>query len=134
MKRTVDIFVDSTKKIDPTSAFLSLVSLYKDTTKVIEEEKTKREKIQADRDVKLEAIKFQRDFFMEYLEKTYDERKENFAKLFMVIDDAIKKDNIQQLSIGLDSLNKLAAESPFKVIADINALSDALDKKVEFDF
>ena len=70
---------------------------------------------------------------MEYLEKTYDERKENFAKLFMVIDDAIKKDNIQQLSIGLDSLNKLAAESPFKVIADINALSDALDKKVEFD-
>ena len=71
---------------------------------------------------------------MEYLEKTYDERKENFAKLFMVIDDAIKKDNIQQLSIGLDSLNKLAAESPFKVIADINALSDALDKKVEFDF
>ena len=52
----------------------------------------------------------------------------------MVIDDAIKKDNIQQLSIGLDSLNKLAAESPFKVIADINALSDALDKKVEFDF
>ena len=134
MKRTVDIFVDSTKKIDPASAFLSLVSLYKDTTKVIEEEKTKREKIQADRDVKLEAIKFQRDFFMEYLEKTYDERKENFAKLFMVIDDAIKKDNIQQLSIGLDSLNKLAAESPFKVIADINALSDALDKKVEFDF
>lgn len=134
MKRTVDIFVDSTKKIDPTSAFLSLVSLYKDTTKVIEEEKTKREKIQADRDVKLEAIKFQRDFFMEYLEKTYDERKENFAKLFMVIDDAIKKDNIQQLSIGLDSLNKLAAESPFKVIADINALSDALDKRVEFDF
>lgn len=134
MKRTVDILVGSTKIIDPTSAFLSLVSLYKDTTKVIEEEKTKREKIQADRDVKLEAIKFQRDFFMEYLEKTYDERKENFAKLFMVIDDAIKKDNIQQLSIGLDSLNKLAAESPFKVIADINALSDALDKKVEFDF
>ena len=134
MKKAVDILVDSTKKIDPTSAFQSLVSLYKDTTKVIEEEKTKRDKIKADRDVKLEAIKFQRDFFMEYLEKTYDERKENFAKLFIVIDDAIKKDNIQQLSIGLDSLNKLAAESPFKVIADINALSDALDKKVEFDF
>ena len=134
MKRTLNIFADSAKKIDPTSAFQSLVSLYSDTTRVIEEEKTKRDKIQAERDVKLEAIKLQRDFFMQYLEKTYDERKENFAKLFMVIDDAIKKDNIQQLTIGLGSLNKLAAESPFKVIADINALSDALDKKVEFDF
>lgn len=122
------------KKVDPTYVFTEIIKLYKETERIIEEEKTKREEIKAKKEIKLESIRLQRDFFLSYLENTYDERSKNFKKLFEVIDDAIVKDNIQQLSIGLDSLNKLAAESPFKVIADINALSDALENRTEFDF
>ncbi|KAA6337997.1 hypothetical protein EZS27_013971 [termite gut metagenome] len=120
--------------MDITGVFNSLCSMYQDTTVTMEEEKTKREKINAEKEAKLEAIKTQKEFFLAYLEKTYDERARNFTKLFKIIDDAIAKNNIQQLAMSLDSLNKLAAESPFKVIADINALSNALEKKIEFDF
>lgn len=70
---------------------------------------------------------------MEFLNKTFDERLENFDKIFEVIDSAVANDNIQQLALGLDSLNKLAAESPFKVLADLKILGDALDNKIEFD-
>jgi hypothetical protein len=46
--------------------------------------------------------------------------------------DMHENDNIQQLAMGLDSLNKLAAESPFRVLADINTLGAALENKIEF--
>lgn len=110
-----------------------LVSLYKETTIIVETEKTKREKIIAEKEIKIGAIKAQKEFFMEYLHKTFDERSENFDKIFEVIDSALANDNIQELTLGLESLNKLAAESPFKVLADINTLGNALDQKIEFD-
>jgi hypothetical protein len=97
-------------------------------------EKTKRAQIAADRETKIAAIRAQRDFFMDYLQKTFDERADNFCKIFEVIDSALLNDNIQQLALGLDSLNKLAAESPFKVLADINILGTALENKTEFEF
>lgn len=102
--------------------------------KIVAVEKTKRTEIIANRDVRIETIRAQRDAFMEYLNKTFDERSDNFEKIFDVIDNALENDNIEQLALGLDSLNKLAAESPFKVLADINALGKALDQKTEFEF
>jgi hypothetical protein len=111
-----------------------IISLYKEALVVEATEKTKREQISAEKEVKLESIRAQRAFFMEYLKKTYDERADNFAKIFEVIDSALENDNIQALALGLDSLNKLAAESPFKIIADINTLQNALENKEEFDF
>lgn len=128
------------EQLNPTQTFNELVSLYKETTTIIETEKTKREtektkreEIISDKETKIEAIKAQKEFFMEYLNKTFDERSENFDKIFEVIDSALANDNIQQLALGLDSLNKLAAESPFKVLADLNTLGNALDNKIEFD-
>lgn len=121
-------------KMDLNGVFNKLIQTYKETTEIIEQEETKREEIRAKKEVKLSIIQAQREFFLNYLDKTFDERRNNFEKLFDVIDNAITKNDNQQLSIGLDSLNKLAAESPFKVIADINALNDAFENKLEFDF
>ncbi|MDR1623603.1 MAG: hypothetical protein LBS04_01320 [Tannerellaceae bacterium] len=120
--------------INPVNTFNELLTLYKDVSVTIETEKTKRVQIIAEKEAKIETIRAQRDFFMEYLKKTFDERSTNFSKLFEVIDDALENNNIQQLALGLDSLNKLAAESPFKVIADINMLQNALENKTEFEF
>jgi hypothetical protein len=111
-----------------------IISLYQEVLVVEATEKTKREQIVAEKEVKMETLRAQRDFFMEYLKKTYDERADNFAKIFEVIDGALENDNVQALALGLDSLNKLAAESPFKVIADISTLQNALENKEEFDF
>jgi hypothetical protein len=130
----VNLGVQQLQGLNPANKLMELTALYKEVSIAIEEEKTKRVQIIADKDVKIEMIRAQRDFFMEYLNKTFDERATNFDKLFEVIDDALENDNIQQLALGLDSLNKLAAQSPFKVLADVNALGEALDKKIEFDF
>jgi ABC-type Na+ efflux pump permease subunit len=138
MKKKTDLLTKginlASGMIDPINALTELAALYKDVAITIEEEKTKRVQIVAEKETKIEMIRAQRDFFMDYLQKTFDERATNFGKLFEIIDDALAKDNIQQLALGLDSLNKLAAESPFKLIADVNALGEALDKKIEFDF
>ncbi|MFV0164348.1 hypothetical protein OBK04_11940 [Empedobacter falsenii] len=120
-------------QINPTQTFNELVALYKETTSIIETEKTKREEIVADKEARIETIKAQKEVLMAYLDKTFDERSVNFNKIFEVIDAALENDNIQQLALGLDSLNKLAAESPFKVFTDINTLGEALDNKTEFD-
>lgn len=120
-------------QLNPTETLNELVSLYKETTTIIETEITKREEIIANKETKIEAIKAQKELLLEYLNKTFDERSENFNKIFEVIDSALINDNVQQLALGLNSLNKLAAETPFKIFADINTLEDALDKKIEFD-
>ncbi|MBK9248793.1 MAG: hypothetical protein IPM69_11915 [Ignavibacteria bacterium] len=64
---------------------------------------------------------------MGYLEKTFDERKDIFKQQFKVVDDALAKGNIQQLALGLDSINKLATSSPFKDLASIENVGNALD-------
>ena len=58
-----------------------------------------------------------------------DERKDNFRKLFDVIDDALAKNNIQQLQLGLSSMNHLAALSPFKSLESIESTQKALGDK-----
>jgi DNA polymerase III sliding clamp (beta) subunit (PCNA family) len=130
----VDLGVQQLQGLNPANKLSELITLCTETWITVEKEETKRTQIVAEKETKIEMIRAQRDFFMEYLKKTFDERATNFNKLFEVIDNALENDNIQQLALGLDSLNKLAAESPFKVIADINALGEALDNKMEFDF
>jgi hypothetical protein len=127
------IFKAGAANLNPAASVNNMLSLYRDVSTLIETEKTKRADIIADKEVKIEAIRSQRDFFMSYLQKTFDERADNFSEIFKVIDTALENGNIQQLALSLDSLNKLAAESPFKVIADINALGEALNNKMEFD-
>jgi hypothetical protein len=69
------------------------------------------------------------------LNDTYDERKESFKKYFEVVDDAIKKDNAQQLALGLNSINELAKSSPFKNLENLNQVGRALqDENHEWEF
>ena len=117
------------------SALNSLVSIVGDVAKFTEVQKTKRRGIDAQRDVIVSCIQSQEKIILDYLEKSFDERKENFAKLFAVIDDAVAKNNMEQLAMGLDSINKLAASSPFKALTCMESTQKALlDKKHIWDF
>lgn len=51
------------EQLNPAQTLNELVSLYKETTAIIETETTKREKIIADKETKIEAIKAQKEFF-----------------------------------------------------------------------
>ena len=70
----------------------------------------------------------------EYLEKTFDERSAIFAKQFECVDAALREGNTEMLAITLNSINSLAASSPFKNLADINQVQQALsDSDTEWD-
>lgn len=106
-----------------------------DVAKFTEQQKTVRKDIEAKRDSDIARIQAQKEIIMIYLEKSFDERKENFSKLFQVIDHAIANNNIQQLAMGLDSINQLAASSPFKALATLESTKEAInDKNHIWDF
>ena len=100
-----------------------------DVAKFTEQQKTVRKDIEAKRDSDIARIQAQKEIIMIYLEKSFDERKENFSKLFQVIDHAIANNNMQQLALGLDSINNLAATSPFKDLTSIQDTKNALEDK-----
>lgn len=106
-----------------------------EVAKFTEQQKTERKEIEAKRDINISRIQAQKEIIMVYLEKSFDERKENFSKLFQVIDHAIENNNMQQLAMGLDSINQLAASSPFKALATLESTKEAInDKNHIWDF
>lgn len=110
-------------------AINKLTGMAGEVAKFTEVQKTRRKEIEAQRDIIVEQIKSKKEIILYTLERTFDERKDNFRKLFDVIDDALAKNNIQQLQLGLSSMNHLAALSPFKSLESIESTQKALGDK-----
>lgn len=117
---------------NPTEAALvlkELVNMAGEVSKFTEVQKTKRKEIEAERDRYISKINAQKEVMLAYLDKSFDERKENFDKLFQIVDHALATNNIQALAMGLDSINQLAASSPFKDLATLESTQKALEDK-----
>lgn len=117
---------------NPTQAALvlkELINMAGEVSKFTEVQKTKRKEIEAERDMYISKINAQKEVMLAYLDKTFDERKENFDKLFQLVDHALATNNTQALAMGLDSINQLAASSPFKDLASIESTQKALEDK-----
>jgi hypothetical protein len=120
---------------DVAGAVKDLILMAGEVRKFEEAQITVRTDIAARRDIALANIEAQKTALMTYLDKSFDERKENFQKLFSVVDDALEKDNMQELAMGLESIIKLADSSPFKDLQTIEATATALtDPNHEWDF
>ena len=71
----------------------------------------------------------------DYLNRSFDERADNFAELFKVVDYALETDNMNALAMGLESVLKLATTSPFKDLRTVEETAAALsDPEHEWDF
>ena len=84
---------------------------------VVNQEHTRRQEIQAWEKSQLEIIHLQRDFLLTALDKTFDERRENFRRLFDQLDAALvsdRDDSAAQVSDLLGAITDLAKTSPFK--------------------
>ena len=97
-----------------------------DTIKYAEEQETKREEIRAMRDTAIAQISAMKECVQTYLEKTFDERSAVFAKQFEVVDAALLSGDNEMLASSLNSINALAASSPFKNLADIASVQKSL--------
>ena len=136
----LDNLWDTVKNTDPKNpqevmaAIATLTQVSNETIKYVAEQETKREEIRAERDVAIERIHAMSDNIKLYLEKTFDERSAIFAKQFECVDAALRDGNTEMLALTLNSINSLAASSPFKNLADINQVQQALgDSSTEWD-
>ena len=110
------------KRLDPEQALNTLNDLYNKYVtlqEVKESNKTERKRIQDDKEKALAQIKATKDVFMTYLNRSFDERAMIFKKDFEAIDTAIANNNMEALAITVQSVNTLAAQSPFKALVDL---------------
>jgi ribonucleotide reductase alpha subunit len=113
--------------INPAECLQQMVSTYTDYLKVAEQEKTKRREIEAWEKETITKINAQRELLMAYLDRSFDERAENFRALFAVVDNAIASGNNDQLALTLNSITEIAKSSPFKDLANLASVRSALD-------
>lgn len=135
MVRTHDGLLAAGTATDVLKAFNVLVEGAVEVAKFEEAQTTVRTGIAARRDIALAQIENQKTLLLAYLDKSFDERKENFEKLFSVLDHALDSNNMEELGLGLQSIIQLAESSPFKDLASLGATAAALeDPDHEWDF
>lgn len=88
-----------------------------DHARIAEEEATKRAEIAAARDVTVERIDATRKVISQYLQRTFDERRGNFDRLFDVLDRAQAGDDLEGMQLALTGILELVKSSPFKDIS-----------------
>ena len=120
---------------DPMNFFQELTSTVLHCIEVCKTEETKQQKIQAETKIILKKFETQKAMFEEYLDKVFDERSNQFKEYFKRVDEAMRTDNIQQMALLLDNMNKLAQSAPFTVFSSLENTQKALeDKNYEWDF
>ena len=76
-------------------AVKTLVTTAGEVVKFCELQETERARIESERQRALAIIDAQKQFLITYLDRTFDERKEQFNCFFKIVDDALAKNNIQ---------------------------------------
>jgi hypothetical protein len=98
-------------------AFRLVVTSASEWVTVVVQEGARRQEIRAWEKTQLEIIQVQRDFLLTALDKTFDERRENFRRLFDNLDAALASDRADaaaEVSDLLGAITDLAKTSPFK--------------------
>ncbi|MDZ8240293.1 MAG: hypothetical protein RMZ69_24620 [Nostoc sp. ChiQUE01a] len=113
--------------INPAECLEQMVSAYTDYLKIAEQEQTNRRNIEAWEKETITRINAQRDLLMAYLDRSFDERANNFRALFAVVDNAIASGNNEQLALTLNSITEIAKSSPFKDLANLASVRAALE-------
>ena len=104
-----------------------MISEYSEYMKLAQQEQTKRREIEAWEKEVIAKINATRDVLMEYLDRSFDERANNFRALFDVVERAIAAGNNEQLALALHSITEIAKSSPFKELANLTSVRTALD-------
>jgi ribonucleotide reductase alpha subunit len=113
--------------INPAECLQQMMTAYTDYLIIAEQEQTKRREIDAWEKETITKINAQRELLMAYLDRSFDERAENFRSLFAVVDSAIASGNNEQLALALNSITDIAKSSPFKDLANLASVRAALD-------
>ena len=104
-----------------------------ETMRFCEEQKTIRTEIRANAAVEITKINAMADMVRDYLKRSFDERAGLFDNYFSILDKALESGDNTLAVQTLQSINSLAASSPFKDLADIGKVSTMLAEGGEWD-
>lgn len=110
------------QSFNPVSFISDCVQVYSE----VQREMTKRAEIEAKKKKQLAEIEAKRQIFLDYLDRAFAERAENFRRLFDAVDSAVANRDNEQLGMALNSINELAKTTPFKDLIDINRTKELL--------
>ena len=104
-----------------------------ETMRFCEEQKTIRTEIRANAAVEITKINAMADMVRDYLKRSFDERAGLFDNYFSVLDKALESGDNTLAVQTLQSINSLAASSPFKDLADLGKVTTLLSEGGEWD-
>lgn len=119
--------------LDVTTAIKEMVQQANETIRFCEEQETARTEIRAKAAVEISKINAMADMVRDYLKRSFDERSGLFDNYFSVLDKALAKGDNTLVAQTVQSINSLAASSPFKDLADINKVTSILSEGGEWD-
>ena len=105
-----------------------MVAAVQQWQQTVETEQTKRAIITADEKKWLAAIETDRQVLLTYLDRSFDERADNFRRLFDSLDHAMSADTSQVAEI-LGAITTLAIKSPFNELKDVATVTANLNDK-----
>lgn len=114
--------------VDPTQVLQMVVEVASDWVKEVQHAKTERADIAAWEQVQTEQIRAQRDVLLKALDLTFDERRENFRRMFDGLDRAMDAGDASQAASLLESITDLARTSPFKELANVQIIASELKR------
>ena len=118
---------------DVTAMIGEMARQVNETMRFCEEQKTIRTEIRANAEVEITRINAMADMVRDYLRRSFDERAGLFDNYFSVLDTALERGDNTLVVQTLQSINSLAASSPFKDLADLNKVSSMLAEGGEWD-
>ena len=119
--------------VDALNAFNQVVDAVGNWIQTIQTEETKRADITARERALLAQIAKDERVVLTYLDRSFDERAENFRQLFAALDLALH-DQPGQVGDLLGAITALALKSPFSDLADRDLVMDRLqDKNTEWE-
>ncbi len=94
----------------------------------VQKAKADRAQIAAWEHVQTDKIRAQREVLLKALDLTFDERRENFRRMFDGLDQAMAAGDPAQAASFLESITDLAKTGPFKELANVEIIVSDLKR------
>lgn len=114
--------------VDPSQVLQVMVEVASDWVKEVQRASVQRADIAAWEKVQTNKIRSQREVLLKALDLTFDERRENFRRMFDGLDRAMNGGDAAQAASLLESITDLARTSPFKELANVQIIASELKR------